>query len=117
MSASQRRKGAQWERDLAKLFAEAMPGGDVKRGIGQSRGGGAEVPDVVCPAFHVEAKVGKLPNPRAALAQAERDVESAESKLWPVAVVKDDRKAPFVTMRLDDFLDLVGEWWEMRQRP
>jgi hypothetical protein len=31
-------------------------------------------------------------------------------------VCKDDHEAPLVTMQLDDFLELVGEWWRRRDR-
>ena len=33
----------------------------------------------------------------------------------PTLVIKDDRKKPFVTMQLEDFLDFVNEWWERSQ--
>ncbi len=98
-----RRKGHDFERDIANRLREVMPGADIKRGL-QSRGGGAEEADVVCPYFHVECKVGKLPNPRAALAQAVRDAKPGKV---PVAIVKDDRQPPFVVMQLDEWLDFV----------
>jgi hypothetical protein len=31
-------------------------------------------------------------------------------------VCKDDHEDPLVTMQLDDFLELVGEWWRRRDR-
>ena len=34
----------------------------------------------------------------------------------PVAVIRDDRAAPFAVLQLDDFLDLVREWWEAKER-
>jgi len=105
--AASRRKGHTWERAVAAKFREVMPGAEIKRGF-QTRGGGAEEADVEMPYFHVECKVGKLPNPRAALAQAVRDRQPGK---MPIAVVKDDRKPPFVVLHLDDFLDLIGEWW------
>lgn len=107
MSRSQRDKGARWEREVAALFAAAMPGAEVKRGL-QARGG-SEVADVACPLYHVECKVGALPNPRAALAQALRDCPQGKTA---VAVIKDDRRTPFVVLRLEDFLDIVRENWE-----
>lgn len=107
-----RTKGHNFERQLVHRFREVMPGAEVKRGL-QSRGGGAEVPDVDCPVFHVEAKVGKQPNPRAALKQAFAD--AAKGKI-PVAIIKDDREVPFVLLGLEDFLDFVGEWWVARQK-
>jgi hypothetical protein len=31
-------------------------------------------------------------------------------------VCKDDREPATVTMALDDFLELVGEWWGLRSK-
>ena len=106
-----RRKGAQWERDLVHRFRDAMVGAEVKRGL-QSRGG-EEVPDVDCPVFWVEAKRGKKPVVRAALKQA---ATAAPKGRVPIAVIRDDRSDAFVVLSLDDFLDLVAEWWEERIR-
>jgi hypothetical protein len=114
--ARSRRKGANAERELAKRFAEAMPGADCKRGIGQARSG-SEVADVEVPRFFVESKHGKRPNPRAALAQAIEACEANGNGKTPIAVIRDDRKEPFVCMRLDDFLGFVGEWWAASQGP
>lgn len=110
--ARSRRKGAQAERDLAKRFAEAMPGADCKRGIGQARRG-SEVADCEVPRFWVESKHGKRPNPRAALAQAIEASEANGNGKTPIAVIRDDRKEAFVCMRLEDFLGFVGEWWRI----
>ncbi len=105
-----RRKGHQWERDVAGMFRKIMPGAVIKRGL-QSRGGGAEEADVVCPYFHPECKVGKLPSPRAALLQATRDATAAGLWKMPVAVIKQDRQSPIVVLHLEDFLKFVGDWW------
>jgi hypothetical protein len=111
--AHSRRKGHNWERELVRRFREAMPGAEgIKRGL-QSRGGGKEEADVIVPHFHVEAKCGKRPNHRAALEQAIGD--AARGKI-PIAVCKDDRKEPTVTMRLDDLLWLVKTWWWFESR-
>ena len=114
--ARSRRKGAQWERELVHRFREAMPGAEVKRGF-QMRSG-EDAADVECPVLWVEAKRGKKPNMRAALRQA---IEAAASSSVgagrvPIAVVRDDRAEATVTLLLDDFLDLLGEWWELRTR-
>jgi hypothetical protein len=106
-----RRKGAVWERELVLLFREAMPGGEVRRGL-QSRSG-QEVADVECPVFWVEAKRGKQPNIRGALRQAK---EAAPKGRIPLAVIRDDRATPTVTLELADFLELIQEWWAGRQR-
>lgn len=107
MGRMQREKGRRWEAELAARWRERF-GLKTKRGIGQMRNA-SEVSDVDgLPGFWVEAKCGAMPNPRAALTQA---IEaSGDRNLWCVAVVKDDRRAPFVAMTLDDFEDLIGEW-------
>ena len=111
MGALSRRKGAHFERELVHVFAEVFGTERVRRGL-QYRDG-AECPDVIAPGLWVEAKVGKLTNPRAAIRQA---VDASAGKgLLPVAVSKDDRTEPLVTMRLDDFVDLLREWWTARK--
>jgi hypothetical protein len=111
MGARSRHKGAVWERELVHIFSEVFGAENVRRGL-QYRDG-AECPDVIAPGLWVEAKVGKLTNPRAAIRQA---VDASAGKgLWPVAVSKDDRTEPLVTMRLDDFVDLLREWWSARK--
>lgn len=110
MSARSRNKGAAYERELVHRFRDAMPGANVQRGLGQCRSAG-EVADVDVPHFWIEAKRGRLPNPRAALAQAQ---EAAAPGRIPVAVIRDDRAEAFVALSLDDFLDLVREWWIAR---
>ena len=107
--ARSRRKGSQFERELVWRFREAMPGAEVKRGL-QSRSG-EEVADVDCPAFWIEAKRGAKPLVRAALNQA---ISASPKNKMPVAIIRDDRRAPFVCLSLEDFLDLVGEWWRYR---
>ena len=106
-----RNKGAAFERELVHVFREAMPGAEVRRGL-QSRSG-AEVADVECPVFHVEAKRGKKPNVRAALVQANGD---AKPGLIPLAVIRDDHADAFVALSLDHFLDLIREWWTLGKR-
>ena len=111
MGALSRRKGRRYEQELVHLFREAMPGAEVRRGL-QSRGG-EEVPDVDCPVFWLEAKRGKKPNVRAALAQA---AGAAPQGRIPLAVIRDDREEAFVALSLEDFLEFVREWWEGRNR-
>ena len=109
--ASSRRKGHAYERELVHLFRKAMPGAEVRRGL-QSRSGD-EVADVECPVFWVESKRGKKPGVRAALRQA---LAAAPHERMCVAVIRDDRAEPFISMLLDDFLELVNEWWELRNK-
>ncbi len=109
--ALSRRKGARFEREIVQRLREVMPEAEVRRGL-QCRGG-AEVPDVDCPVFWPELKRGKKPNIRGAIAQA---IEAAPPGRMPIAVVRDDRAEATVTLLLEDFLELVGEWWELRTR-
>jgi len=105
-----RRKGAQWERDLVHRFQQAMPGATVRRGL-QVRSG-EEAPDVDVPCFWLEAKRHKRTNIKAALRQAFNDSPPGR---WPIAVCKDDRAPAIVAIALDDFLELIEEWWEGRR--
>ena len=89
------------------MFGEAMEGADIRRGI-QNRTGGDASDVEGAGRMHIECKVGKLPNPRAALAQARRD---AKGDKIPLAVIKDDRQIPFVVMGLSEFLEFVRRWW------
>ena len=114
-----RRKGHNWEREVARMFREAMPGTPTFRGF-QHRGG-SEAADVENPFFHIECKVGKKQNPRAALKQAVDDCKPTSGK-YAVAVIKDDQEQPgvpantFVVMPFPEFLELVHEWYERGER-
>ena len=107
---SSRRKGADFERAMVHRFREVFGTDEVRRGL-QSRG--EDVADVDCPIFWPELKRGKQPNIRAALAQA---IEAAPKGRIPIAVCKDDRRDATVTLLLDDFLELVREWWSYTRR-
>lgn len=114
MSAYQRTKGHNWEREVARRFREALPGiGRCARGLAQTRDG-TEVPDVdVDGLYACECKVGKAAPVRPALAQA---IKAAPKGSTPIAVIKDDRCDPFVVILFDDFLDLVKTCWELCER-
>jgi len=105
MGKMQRTKGAAFERWLVRKFNATLIGHPWKRGL-QSRGGGAEVPDLDGPVFHVEAKHQIRPNIAAALHQAEQDTDGR----IPVAVTKANREEPIVSMRLDAWLALAEEY-------
>lgn len=102
-----RLKGANFERELAKQLTE-LTGFTWKRGLGQTRRGGAEVADVLCeefPGLHVEAKRQHRCNIKAAYRQACGDVEA--NGAWPIVVTKDDRSDTLVTMKLEHFSELL----------
>lgn len=115
-----RNKGARWERELAELLSDVWPG--AKRGIQQTRSASEEA-DCLGTPFWIEAKVGPMPNPRAAMRQAEEATDGRPC----IAVVKDDGKkacakfpqgkAPDVwaMMRLDTWLDLMAELERLRK--
>lgn len=107
---SSRRKGADFERAMVHRFREVFGDEDVRRGL-QSRG--EEVPDVDVPCFWVECKREKRTSPKAALAQA---VDAAPKGRIPIAICKEDRSDATVTLLLDDFLELVREWWSLTSR-
>lgn len=109
--AHSRRKGADFERALVQRFREAMPDAGIRRGL-QYRTG-EEVADVDAPCFWIEAKHHHRTNVRAAMRQA---IEACPPGRWPIAVCKDDHAEPLVTMQLEDFLDLIAEWWARRDR-
>ena len=109
MGKLSRDKGKRWEREIAQLFREAMPGERIHRGW-QARDG-ADAPDVVVPVFWIEAKVGKCPPVIRALEQA---TLAAPKGRVPIAVCKQDRCVPTVTMTLENFLEFVKEWWERK---
>ena len=124
MGAMSRNKGSTWEREVARRLREVF-GGGVGRGIGQTRGGSAEAPDVDgVPGWWVECKHGKQPNLRAALEQARTAEEvwrshhtAATTRRRPVAFVKDDRRAPMVLLSMEDFIDLLRERQESSPPP
>jgi hypothetical protein len=112
MGRLSRRKGHDWEREVVTRFATVFGEDNVRRGF-QYRDG-AECPDVIAPALWIECKRGRRTNTRAALRQAFE--ASAGKGVWPVAVCRDDGEAPTVTLYLEDFVDLLGEWWQGRQQ-
>jgi hypothetical protein len=105
-----RRKGAQFERDIVNLFKAILPEGfDAWRGL-QSKGGGCN-PDVAVRGsqtkemfLHCELKKGKAPNPRKAYHQAFCD---SQPGTMPIAVTQKDREAILVTMRWQDFTEML----------
>ena len=81
----------------------------ARRGLGQARAAN-EVSDVAIDAgpgglkLWPEVKRSKRGNPRAALAQAQA---ACKPEHVPFALIWDDRKDPFVTLTLEDFLELA----------
>jgi hypothetical protein len=108
---SNRRKGHDFEREVAALFRELWP--EAKRGL-QSRGGTAEAPDVEGTPFWIEVKKGAKTNIKAALEQAAvacrpptPDGSQVTDTRPPLAITKDDRRKAIASMYLEDFMELL----------
>jgi hypothetical protein len=101
MGASQRRKGHDFERKIARDLRELFP--DAKRGF-QTRGGTSEEADVEIPYYFIECKHHKKAPLRAALQQA---ADNCGDRV-PVAICKDDRKDPIVLMNYEEFRKILS---------
>ena len=107
MGKYQREKGAAFERLIANTLTQET-GVVWKRGLGQTRGGGAEASDVISdlvPSIHIECKNHKITNIKAAYRQAVGDA-AAKQKV-PVVITKDARSDTLVTMKLEDWIPLL----------
>jgi hypothetical protein len=107
MSRAQKEKGKRFEREMVHRM-RAIFGDDenIKRGL-QFRDG-AEVADVVMPCFHLEAKHDNGVSVWSALRQA---VSDAKPGLWRLVVMKHDRQPEIIAMPLEDFEELLRQWW------
>lgn len=114
MTINSREKGKRWEREVANRMRLIFGKDRVRRG---RQAEGAAEPDIVTPTtLWLECKHGKLVGLRKALEQAERDSAQAyDGAWWRVVVAKDNGKRPIVVMPLDDFEDLISEWWGGKQ--
>lgn len=112
MGASQRLKGHNWEREVAKMLRPIFP--EARRGLGQARDG-SDVPDVDKTPFWCECKNGKRPNIGAAMEQALEASLKAGDTRPALVVTKRDHCAPMATMPLSDFLDLLGAVYGQRE--
>lgn len=98
---SSQRKGADGERELARIMAEY--GYDLQRGGSLSFG---EVPDLVgLPGVHIEFKRVERLNVSQAMAQAIRDSECFQDGI-PTLFHRRNRGPWLVTMRLEDWVKL-----------
>lgn len=100
MPVNSRRKGHNFEREVAVLFREH--GFAARRGL-QYRDG-SECPDVITDLYWVECKRGRKPNIRAAVEQA---TIANNGQKTPVIIVKDDNQPPIAVMLLDDWFSLA----------
>ena len=100
MGASQRRKGAAGERELANLLSEQL-GWVCKRNIGQARDGGD---DITTGRFRWEVKRRKG---IAVHEWVEQAVRASGPSDIPVVACRGDGKGWPVVMRLEDALPLI----------
>lgn len=95
-----RRKGADGERELANKLREY--GYDAHRGVQYK--GSPDSPDVVgIEGFHIECKRVEQLNIEKAMQQSERDAGDNV----PLVIHRKNREEWKVTMRLDDFIELI----------
>lgn len=112
-----RAKGAQFERDIAKILEE-YTGVKFKRGLGQTRSAKTEGADVqaddhaINSAIHIECKRHSSVSIKPAFKQAVNDCDSA----MPIVITKDDRKDTLLTMKFDDWLPMFKAWMDARDK-
>ena len=107
---SARVKGASFEREIANKISDFLKI-VFKRGLGQTRGGGAECADIFSedlPQLHFELKRQAKPNIKAAYNQANDD---APNKI-KVIITKADREPTLVTMSMEDWLPFLKAYKE-----
>jgi hypothetical protein len=101
MSASQRRKGANGENELAGILSQHL-GRVVKRTLGQARDGGH---DIETPPFKWEVKRRKSIAVQKFMEQA---VIACQDGSTPIVAMRGDGKQWLVMMRLHDALPLIA---------
>jgi Holliday junction resolvase len=126
VSKSQRTKGKEGEQELARelrgrfeaLGYEVVRGGSLQQ---SQRNESHACPDLILREhgtqggglFWIECKRGRKVRIRDAIKQAMD--ESAGTGLFPMVMWRDDREPWHVSMRLDDFLDLLVEYLERKR--
>ena len=104
MPINSRRKGADFERTLARMLRDL--GYDCRRGQ-QYSGANGDADVVGLPGIHIEAKAREQLNLYDAIAQAKRDKREGEK---PAVIHKKNRCKVLVTMELEDWIELYREW-------
>lgn len=103
---SSREKGKRGEREVAGRLRDIF-GECVVRGW---QAAGPHSPDVDTPYFWVEVKRRRRVNIMQALRQATDERNAADDNRTPIAVCRQDREPPTVTLWWDDFLDFIEDW-------
>lgn len=105
MAINSRRKGAEGERSLAKKLKEY--GYDCRRTV-QYCGKSGEAADIIgLPGIHIECKRVERLNLEDAMAQSKRDAREGEI---PTVMHRKNNCEWLVTMRLEDFMRMYGEF-------
>lgn len=104
MAVNSRRKGAEFERTLAKMLRNY--GYEGRRGQ-QFCGANGDADVVGLPGIHIEAKAVERLNLYDAMAQAKADAREGE---LPAVFHKKNRCKVLVTMEIDDFMGIYREW-------
>lgn len=99
-----RRKGAEFERTLAKMLRNY--GYECRRGQ-QFCGANGDADVVGLPGIHIETKAVERLNLYDAMAQAKADAREGE---LPAVFHKKNRCKVLVTMEIDDFMEIYREW-------
>lgn len=103
MGKSQRTKGHSFERWVARWFKEL---GYTAERVPQYRAGAHDGADVIVEElpYHIECKRVEALNIDKAYAQAENDCKKEDI---PIVIHKKNSKHCFVTLKLEDFTDLI----------
>ena len=104
VAVNSRRKGAEFERKLAKMLRDL--GYETRRGQ-QYCGANGDADVVGLPGIHIEAKAVERLNLYDAMAQAKRDAREGE---LPAVFHKKNYGKVLVTMELEDFIEIYREW-------
>ena len=97
-----RQKGARGERELAHVLNEY--GYEARRGQ-QFSGKNGDADVVGIPGYHIECKRVEKLNIYDAIGQSVRDARENET---PIVCHRKDRKEWLVTMRLNDFMEVIN---------
>lgn len=103
MSASQRRKGHNFEREIAIALRSIFP--SARRQIQTSIYDKRKLPDVIAGPYSIECKCCKRVNVPAAIRQANEEATT----LIPVVVFKQDREEIYAALSFKHFCSLLEQ--------
>ena len=106
-----KQKGKRYELEIAKYFRE-LGFDKARRSVqynGQAEEGEADIVGV--PFLHIECKHDERLNIEKALRQALRDNQASKENRIPVVIHRKNGEKSKVTMTLDDFTKLYGEYY------